>query len=314
MQKIAVLIPCYNEEKTIEVVVADFRTALPDAAVYVFDNNSSDRTAEIAEGAGARVFHEVRQGKGNVVRTMFRVVDADVYLLVDGDSTYSAQDARKLIEPILGGRADMVVGDRISSRAYQNENKRPFHSFGNWLVCWLVKRLFKVRLSDIMSGYRSFNALFVKTVPILSEGFEIETEMSLHALDKRFRILEVPISYSDRPAGSLSKLKTFADGFRVLKTIAFVFKNYKPMTFFGWTSFFVALSGLAIGIFPIIEYVRYSYVYKVPSAVLASALEILAMLFFCCGLILETTVRQHKETFEIYLNSVVAKRVKAKDS
>ncbi len=296
---IAVLIPCFNEASTIGLVIQDFKTELPEASIYVFDNNSTDDTARISADYGAIVFEEKKQGKGNVVRSMFMMVDADIYLLIDGDATYSAKSARKLIEPIIEQEADMVVGNRMAQGIYHSENKRPFHSMGNRLVCWLVNTIFKAELNDIMSGYRVFSRLFVKTVPLLSSGFEIETEITLHALDKRLRIKEVDIAYQDRPENSHSKLHTYSDGFRILKTIFFVFKNYRPLLFFSLISLLLACSGFIIGLPTIVEYIHYQYVYKVPSAILAASLEILAALSFCCGLILDTVTRQHKELFEI---------------
>ena len=219
MEKIAVLIPCYNEELTIEKVIKDFRKELPDADIYVYDNNSKDKTAEIAVANGAIVKHEYRQGKGNVVRTMFREIEADIYVMVDGDDTYPAEFVHKLIEPIRTGEADMTIGDRLSNGTYQEENKRHFHEFGNNLVKKSINVLFRTKLKDIMTGYRVFNRAFVKNMPILSKGFEIETEMTLYALDKRFIIKEIPITYRDRPHGSSSKINTVWDGYKVIKKI-----------------------------------------------------------------------------------------------
>lgn len=303
--RIAVLIPCYNEEHTVARVVADFRTVLPEADIYVYDNNSTDRTAELAAAAGAIVRRESRQGKGNVVRSMFRQVEADAYLMVDGDATYPAESARELLAPVLADEADMVVGDRLSSKAYDAQNKRPMHGFGNRLVVGTINRLYGARLSDIMSGYRAMSRFFVKTMPVLSPGFEIETEMSLHALDKNFRVRETPIAYHERPEGSVSKLSTYKDGFKVLKTIGTVFKDSKPLVFFSAVAALVALIGLAVGAPPIYEYFRYGYVYKVPSAILAASLELLAMLFFCSGLILETIVTLHRARYELYCRRVL---------
>jgi len=299
--QIVVLIPCFNEELTIYKVVCDFRNVLPDAKIFVFDNNSSDRTVEEATRAGAIVMSEYRQGKGFVVRSMFRVIDADLYVLVDGDETYPAMEIQSLIEPVIKGIADMVVGDRHSSYAYKIENTRRFHGFGNRLVRWLINKLFRTDLQDIMSGYRVFSRFFVKTCPIMSGGFEVETELTLHALDKRFSIVEVPIGYKDRPDGSDSKLNTFADGYRVLKTIFWLFKDYRPLLFFSVCSLFFVLLGLLVGFPPIVEYIQTSYVKKVPSAILAASLEILAMLFFVCGVILDTIVTQNKEAYEFEL-------------
>jgi glycosyltransferase involved in cell wall biosynthesis len=309
--RVAVLIPCYNEEQTIAKVVADFRASLPGADIWVFDNNSSDATALRAVEAGARVVPEPRQGKGNVVRSMFRQVDADAYVLVDGDDTYPAEAAQGLLAPVLAGEADLVVGDRLSSRAYDEQNRRPMHGFGNRLVRWLINRLFGSRLGDIMSGYRAMSRAFVKTMPVLSTGFEIETEMTLHALDRRWRLQEVPIAYRDRPEGSESKLSTLTDGMRVLRLIALVFKDYKPMRFFAICAAVLCVLGLLVGLPPVLEYVRFQYVYKVPSAVLAAALEIMAMLLFVAGLILETTVKHYREQYELYLNDYFAGRLRA---
>jgi glycosyltransferase involved in cell wall biosynthesis len=301
-RKIAVLIPCYNEELTIEQVVKGFKKYLPTAEIYVFDNNSTDNTAQIARNAGAIVVTEKRQGKGNVIRSMFRYVDADIYVLVDGDSTYMPQDVVKLLEPIYRNDADMVIGDRLSSGAYDSQNNRKFHGVGNRLVIWLVNRLFNCSFNDILSGYRTFNRYFVKNFPVLSEGFEIETEMTLHALDKRFRVIEIPVGYKQRPLGSVSKLNTFSDGLRVIKTIFCIFKIYKPLHFFCFWAFLCSLIGIIFGMIPIIEYIQFSYVSRVPLAILAASLEILAMMLFCCGIILDINVRHHKEIYELHLN------------
>ena len=237
-KKIAVLIPCYNESKTIEKVVKDYKEVLPEADIYVYDNNSSDGTDEIARKAGAIVKYEYRQGKGNVIRSMFKDIDADCYLMIDGDDTYPKENAREMCDLVLNKGADMVVGDRLSS-TYFTENKRPFHNIGNRLVRWLINSLFKGHINDIMTGYRAFSYEFVKTFPVLSKGFEIENEMTIHALDKNMYIEEIPVEYRDRPEGSVSKLNTYSDGFKVLKTIARLFKEYKPMIFFGLISLFL---------------------------------------------------------------------------
>lgn len=231
MNKIAILVPCYNESKTIEKVIKDFKRILPEADIYVYDNNSTDDTAEIAKKSGAIVRHEYRQGKGNVIRSMFRDIEADCYLMVDGDDTYPAEDALKMVYLILDKGVDMVIGDRLSS-TYFTENKRIFHNTGNRLVRFLINFLFHSSVSDIMTGYRAFSPLFVKSFPVLSKGFEIETEMTIHALDKNFLIEEIPVGYRDRPVGSESKLDTVPDGIRVLKTIASLFREYKPFVFF----------------------------------------------------------------------------------
>jgi glycosyltransferase involved in cell wall biosynthesis len=298
---IAVVIPCYNEEQTVGSVIVGFRTALPEAAIYVIDNNSTDRTAEEAAAVGAYVIFEPRQGKGNAVRSIVRHIEANVYVLVDGDLTYPSEAVLSLLEPVLSGKADMAVGDRISNNSYNAGAVRQFHGFGNWLVCSMVNLLFHTHLHDIMSGYRTMSRLFLKTLPVLSEGFEVETEMTLHALDKRLKIMEVPIEYRDRPQGSQSKLQTFSDGFLVLRTIASLFKNYKPFVFFTGLSLVSFTGGMIMGLRPIFEYIESQYVYAIPSAVLSAALMILSMLFFCCGLILDTVVRHQRENYEIML-------------
>ncbi len=297
--KIAVLIPCYNEELTIEKVIKDFRKELPDADIYVYDNNSKDRTAEIAKENGAIVVHEYKQGKGNVVRSMFRDIEADIYVMADGDDTYPAEEVHKLIEPIVNGEADMAIGDRLTNGTYQKENKRHFHEFGNNLVKKAINVAFKTDLKDIMTGYRAFNKLFVKTMPVLSPKFEIETEMSLHALDKKFIIKEIPIVYRDRPQGSVSKLNTFSDGIKVLKTIVKMFKDFKPRQFFWIISLLFVIVGLIIGIPVIVEYAKTRYVTKVPSAILATGIMTFAVIIAQCGVILDTVVKQHKENYEL---------------
>ncbi|MFT8314234.1 MAG: glycosyltransferase family 2 protein [Clostridium sp.] len=300
--KIAVLIPCYNEELTISKVVEDFKKFLPQADVYVYDNNSRDKTAEIAFKCGAKVVKEIRQGKGNVVRSMFRDINADYYIMVDGDDTYPAEFAIKLLQPIIDGEADMTIGDRLSNGTYTSENKRLFHNFGNSLVKNLIGKLFKNDINDIMTGYRAFNKFFVKTMPILSEGFEIETEMSIHALDKKFRLKEIPIDYRDRPEGSNSKLNTYKDGIKVLKTILSLFKDYKPLPFFGILALFLFVIGLLVGIPVITEFIRTSFITKLPSAVLASGLILISILLLTSGFILDTLVKQNKQQYELFLN------------
>ena len=252
--KVAVLIPCYYEAVTIGKVVDDFKRVLPDADIYVYDNNSKDDTAAIAEDHGAIVRTEPRQGKGNVVRQMFREIDADYYIMVDGDDTYPAEAAPRLLEPLMNDAADMTVGDRLSNGTYGEENDRAFHGFGNNLVRWLIKVIYGYAFDDVMTGYRAFNRIFVKTMPVLSEGFQIETELSIHAVDKRFRITDVPIDYRDRPEGSYSKLSTFGDGAKVLRAIASLFKDHKPMAFFGWLALILIVLGLIAGIPVIAEY------------------------------------------------------------
>jgi glycosyltransferase involved in cell wall biosynthesis len=292
--KIAVLIPCYNEAVTIGKVVQDVKKELPEAAVYVYDNNSKDNTAEIAAAAGAIVVKEPRQGKGNVVRSMFRNIDADIYVLIDGDDTYPFACVHDLLQPVLRNEVDMVIGERMSNGTYSKENSRAFHGFGNNLVKGLINFLFRSNLVDIMSGYRVFNRYYVKTFPVMSKGFEIETEMTIYALHNNYRVKEIAIEYRDRPAGSVSKLNTYKDGYKVLKIVMLLFKDYKPLLFFGACSLVCAIIGLVIGISPIIEFIEGGYVYRVPSAILAAALEIIAMLLFACGLILDSTVKYQK--------------------
>ena len=298
--KIAVLIPCYNESKTIEKVVKDYKKALPDADIYVYDNNSSDHTDEIAKKAGAIVKYEYRQGKGNVIRSMFRDIDADCYLMIDGDDTYPAENAREMCDYILSGKADMVIGDRLSS-TYFTENKRPFHNFGNVLVRGLINTLFKSNVRDIMTGYRAFSYDFVKTFPILSKGFEIETEMTIHALDKNFALKEIPVEYRDRPSGSVSKLNTFRDGFKVLRTIARLFKDYKPGFFFGLISFVFFVISLVFGVPVFMEFFKTHLVKRFPTLIFAGFMLMISCLSLVCGIILEVVVRKHRQVFELIL-------------
>ncbi len=299
--KVAVLIPCYNEEITIEKVIKDVQKELPEADIYVYDNNSKDRTAEIAKKNGAIVKHEFRQGKGNVVRSMFRDIDADIYVMIDGDDTYPVEEVHKLIQPVAEGEADMVIGDRLTNGTYQKENKRRFHQFGNNLVKKAINLTFHTDYKDIMTGYRVFNKLFVKNMPVLSPNFEIETEISLHALDKKFVIKEIPIVYRDRPEGSNSKLNTVRDGIKVMKTIVRMFKDFKPMQFFGIIALILAAMGLVIGMPVVIEFLETSYITKVPSAVLATGIMIFSITMLQCGLILDTIVRENRERYEIEL-------------
>lgn len=301
MKNVAVLIPCYNEELTIRKVVTDFRRELPEAEIYVYDNNSSDSTVQEAEAVGARIGCERRQGKGNVVRKMFTEIDADVYVLVDGDDTYPAEYAKEMVQAIADGQADMVVGDRLSNGTYEQENKRKFHDFGNKLVLKSINMLFHSNVHDVMSGYRAFNRRFVKNWPIMSKGFEIETEMTLHALDKGFTIYEIPVNYRDRPPGSVSKLNTIRDGFRVIKTIITIFKDYLPLRFFGTCALIVGLLGLLCGLPVLIEFVSKSYILHVPLAILAAALEMLALNLLTCGLILDTLVKNDKKNYQLHI-------------
>ena len=299
MERIAVLIPCYNEELTIGKVIKDFKKELPEADIYVYNNNSKDKTAEIAKENGAIVVNEYRQGKGNVVRSQFRDIEADIYVMVDGDDTYPAEEVHKLIEVVKNGEADMAIGDRLSNGTYQKENKRHFHEFGNNLVKKSINLLFKTDLKDIMTGYRVFNRRFVKNMPVLSPKFEIETEMSLYALDKKYIIKEIPIVYRDRPEGSSSKLDTVSDGIKVVKTIARMFRDYSPFKFFGSIALILFIIGLLIGIPVIIEFFKLSYITKVPSAILATGIMGLSAVALQCAIILETITRHHKEDYEL---------------
>lgn len=298
--KVAVLIPCYNEAVTIGKVVDDFKRVLPDADIYVYDNNSKDDTAAIAEDHGAIVRTEPRQGKGNVVRQMFREIDADYYIMVDGDDTYPAEAAPRLLEPLMNDTADMTVGDRLSNGTYGEENDRAFHGFGNNLVRWLIKVIYGYAFDDVMTGYRAFNRIFVKTMPVLSEGFQLETELSIHAVDKRFRITDVPIDYRDRPEGSYSKLSTFGDGAKVLRAIASLFKDHKPMAFFGWLALILIVLGLIAGIPVIAEYFQTGLVPRFPTAILAIALVICGALSFTAGIILDTVAKTGRKQWELF--------------
>lgn len=299
-KKIAVLIPCYNESKTIEKVVKDYKSVLPNADIYVYDNNSKDGTDEIAKKAGAIVRYEYKQGKGNVIRTMFKDIDADCYLMIDGDDTYPKESAKEMCDLILEGKADMVIGDRLSSTYFQ-ENKRPFHNFGNVLVRGLINSLFKSNVRDIMTGYRAFSYEFVKTFPVLSKGFEIETEMTIHALDKNFLLKEVKVDYRDRPAGSVSKLNTYSDGLKVLKTIARLFKEYKPTIFFSMLSLLFLLISLIFGVPVFIEFFQTGLVPRIPTLIFSGFMLIVSMLLFICGIILEVVVKKHRQLFELIL-------------
>jgi len=298
MKQIAILIPCWNEEKTISKVIGDFREQLPDADIYVYDNNSKDRTVEISENAGAIVRREVRQGKGFVVQRMFREIDADIYVLADGDDTYPADAVKGMIDAVREG-ADMVVGDRLSSGAYAKENKRNFHGFGNSLVRSLVNILFKSDLKDIMSGYRVFSRDFVKNYPILVGGFQLETDMTIFALDRDFVIREMPIDYRDRPTGSVSKLNTYTDGAKVLLVIFNLFRYYRPFPYFFSISIAFSLIGLCVGVPVVIGYLETGLVPKLPSAVLSVAFILLAALSFMCGIILDAVKRSGMESFEL---------------
>ncbi len=303
MDKIAVLIPCYNESKTIEKVIKDFKEVLPEAVIYVYDNNSSDHTDEIARNAGAVVRYEYQQGKGNVIRRMFRDIDAQCYLMVDGDDTYPAEHAREMADLVLQKNVDMVVGDRLSS-TYFTENKRPFHNFGNSLVRASINRLFKSNIKDIMTGYRAFSFQFVKTFPILSKGFEIETEMSIHAVDKNLYVENVVIDYRDRPEGSESKLNTFSDGFKVLRTITRLFRNYKPLSYFGIIAGILFLLGIGFFIPVMMKYAMTGLVTKIPTLICCGFAVIAALQSVFAGLILNTIKQKNRQDFEMELHRV----------
>lgn len=299
--KIAVLLPCYNEELTIAKVVADFRRELPEADIWVYDNNSKDRSVELATEAGAKIRKVTQQGKGHVVRRMFQEVEADCYVMVDSDDTYPAEDVKKLIAPILAEEADMVIGDRLSTTYDSLDKKRQFHGFGNQLVCNLIRFLFHRKVSDVMTGYRAFNRLFIKNCPVLANGFEIETELTLHTLDKRMNMVEVPIAYRDRPEGSISKLNTFSDGFKVLKTIFILFRDYRPSLFFGLIAAgFLALSFILF--LPVlIQYLQIGEVPRYPTLIVSGFLSVCGLLSFVCGLILDTCKKYSDQMFEIMI-------------
>lgn len=305
--KIAVLIPCYNESKTIEKVVKDYKHVLKDADIYVYDNNSTDGTDELAKKAGAIVKYEYRQGKGNVIRSMFRDIDASCYLMVDGDDTYPAEDAKKMCDLILEKKADMVIGDRLSS-TYFKENKRPFHNFGNRIVRWLINKLFKNNIKDIMTGYRAFSYEFVKTFPVLSKGFEIETEMTIHAVDKNFNLVEMPVTYRDRPSGSVSKLNTYKDGVKVLKTIATLFKEYRPAFFFNIISAILLIISLFMVTPVFMEYFKTGLVPRFPTLIVGGVILTVSLLLWICGIILQVIVKKHKQLYELILNQMVMKK------
>ena len=300
MDKISVLIPCYNEGKTVTKVVTDWKEALPEATIYVYDNNSSDDTAILAKKAGAVVRHEYQQGKGNVIRRMFREIDAEAYLMVDGDDTYPAEFGRDMVDKVLNRNADMVVGDRLSS-TYFTENKRPFHNFGNSLVRKAINLLFKNDIKDIMTGYRAFSYNFVKTFPVLSKGFEIETEMSIHAVDKNMRVENVVIEYRDRPEGSESKLNTYSDGMKVLRTIARLYRSYKPLGFFSAFALLLAVISTIFIIPVIVTYARTGLVPNFPTLIVCGFVYLTAIIAFFAGLILSSIVHQERQNFEIRL-------------
>lgn len=295
----AVIIPCYNEAVTIGKVIDDFHRELPGATVYVYDNNSTDGTSRIAREHGATVRLEPRQGKGNVCRQMFRDIDAACYLMVDGDDTYPAESARALCDPIIAGEADMTVGDRLSNGTYAEENKRAFHGFGNDLVRSMIKWIYGYSFEDVMTGYRAMSQPFVKTFPVLSEGFQIETELSIHAVDHRWRIKDVPVEYRDRPAGSVSKLDTVGDGIKVIAMIGTLFKDYRPLKFFSLIALIFAAIGLALGIPIIVEYFHTGLVPRFPTAMLAACFMFLCGLSLATGLILDSVAKVEKKQWEL---------------
>lgn len=303
MDKIAVLIPCYNESKTIEKVIKDFKAVLPDATIYVYDNNSTDGTDEIARQNGAVVRYEYQQGKGNVIRRMFRDIDAECYIMTDGDDTYPAVNAPEMVDKVLNRNVDMVVGDRLSSTYFQ-ENKRPFHNFGNSLVRSSINHLFHTDIKDIMTGYRAFSYEFVKTFPVISRGFEIETEMSIHAADKNMFVENVIIEYRDRPEGSESKLNTYSDGVKVLRTIASLFRTYKPMAFFGVIAMILVALGVGFMIPVLIEFNQTGLVARFPTLIVCGFVILAAMVSFFAGLQLQTITRKNRQDFEMELQHV----------
>ena len=305
IRRIVVLIPCYNESQTIAKVVSDYRQALPEATIYVYDNNSSDGTDEIARAAGAVVRYERRQGKGNVIRTMFREIDADCYLMIDGDDTYPAENAREMCDAVLTGGADMVIGDRLSS-TYFTENKRPFHNVGNVMVRRFINMFWrpKAPILDVMTGYRAFSPLFVKSFPVLSKGFEIETEMTIHALDKNLLLKTVTVNYRDRPAGSESKLNTYVDGAKVIMTIFNLYRDYKPLQFFGVGGLILALLALILFVPVFYDYLQTSLVPRFPTLIVSGFLMLSAMLAFACGLILDTIAKNNRKSFELHMNLI----------
>ena len=300
MDKIAVLIPCYNESLTIKKVIEDWKSALPEAKIYVYDNNSTDNTAEIAMNAGATVKYEYQQGKGNVIRRMFREIDAESYIMIDGDDTYPAEHGREMVELVLNKNVDMVVGDRLSS-TYFEENKRPFHNFGNEIVRKSINRMFKSDIKDIMTGFRAFSYNFVKTFPVLSKGFEIETEMSIHAVDKNMYVENVIVDYRDRPNGSESKLNTFSDGIKVLKTIGRLYRDYRPLGFYSFLAAILAIISTIFIIPVIITYGKTGLVPAFPTLIVCGFVYLAALLLFFCGMILTSIQLRNRQEFEMEL-------------
>ena len=305
MNRIAVLIPCYNESLTIEKVVKDYQQALPDSDIYVYDNNSTDNTDVIARKAGAIIRYEYRQGKGNVIRSMFRDIEADCYLIIDGDDTYPAENARDMCDMVLSGKADMVIGDRLSSTYFQ-ENTRRFHSFGNEIVRRSINVLWhpKKKILDVMTGYRAFSPMFVKSFPILSSGFEIETEMTIHALDKNLLIESLPVRYRNRPKGSVSKLNTYSDGIKVLLTIFNLYRDYKPLNFFCFLALILIILSLILFIPVFAEYLSTGLVPRIPTLIVSSIMMLTAFLSVVCGLILDTNSKNSRKDFEIKMNII----------
>ena len=303
MSKIAILVPCYNESLTIEKVVKDYKMALPEADVFVYDNNSTDHTDAIARNAGAIVRYEYRQGKGNVIRSMFRDIVADCYLMIDGDDTYPAENAKEMCDLVLQGKADMVIGDRLSS-TYFVENKRPFHNFGNEIVRRSINVLWqpKKQILDVMTGYRAFSPMFVKSFPILSKGFEIETEMTIHALDKNLLIQSIPVQYRDRPAGSESKLNTYTDGMKVLLTIFNLYRDYQPLKFFGIIAVLLAVVSLILFVPVFTEFLKTGFVPRFPTLIVSTVMMLSAFLSLVCGLILDTNAKNSRKNFEVQMN------------
>ena len=304
MDKVAVLIPCYNESKTIEKVIKDFKAVLPDATIYVYDNNSTDGTDEIARQNGAVVRYEYQQGKGNVIRRMFRDIDAECYIMTDGDDTYPAVNAPEMVDKVLNRNVDMVVGDRLSSTYFQ-ENKRPFHNFGNSLVRSSINHLFHTDIKDIMTGYRAFSYEFVKTFPVISRGFEIETEMSIHAADKNLLMENVIVDYKDRPEGSVSKLNTYSDGFKVLGTILNLFSTYKPLRFFGIIAAILAVLSVGFAIPVFTEYFATGLVRRFPTLIVCGFVLIVAINFLFTGVVLEKIAFKNRQDFEMELHKVI---------
>ena len=296
--KIAVLIPCYNESKTIAKVVGDFKKQLPEADIYVYDNNSTDNTADIARQAGAIVRYEQRQGKGNVVRRMLADIEADCYLLVDGDDTYPSDNAKEMCDIVLNEHYDMVIGDRLSSTYFQ-ENKRPFHDYGNRFVRYAINQIFHSDIKDIMTGYRALSRHLVMSVPLLSEGFEIETELTINVLDNQLRIKQIPVEYRDRPIGSTSKLSTFKDGIKIIGTIFRLFRDYKPLVFFSWISSFLILASLLILLPVFIEYLQTGLVPRFPTLIVCGFIILFAILLWMCGLILQVLLIRHRQLCQL---------------